>query len=109
MASLSHRSPSVHTDPAPAERPDVPALDVDGASLDWWAEFAARSEWWRDLARDDVADSYGDSGDGVAYDPYDRWERERWEDAEVARQLRPRARSIRVDAEEEARLYGYGR
>ena len=86
-------------EPVPAEGGNGDGMDVDAADLDWWDRIV-RSEWWADLARDDVADPYGD---GPLYQLGDDDEF-----YEVDRFLRPRARSIAIDAEEEARaIYGW--
>jgi hypothetical protein len=79
--------------PAPAEQDDT--IDVSGADLDWWGELTARSEWWYDLGRDDVADSYGDDAD----------DHDAWESGSVAEYLR--RREAEGAADELARWGGF--
>ena len=52
-------------EPVPAE---VEPSDVDAASVAWWAEASDKSEWWADLGRDDVQDSYGEDAESCDLD-----------------------------------------
>jgi hypothetical protein len=97
------------TQPVPAEvdpwgdEGEECVFEVDAA---WWDAVRDHSEWWSDLATDTVAEFYGEqfTGDSPAFD-----DDELDHLAVIDRQLRPRARGIAIDAEEEARnVYGMG-
>lgn len=101
---------------------DEDRLDVLAADLEWWDRFTASSEWWHDLATETVADRYGDSdgplGEGLFDDEAfelddehpDDWAMDAREVAELDRMLRShRSASMRIDPEEEARMWGFCR
>lgn len=134
MPIIGRRYPSVNTDmaaiyremartspefavlaglvPAEAEedRVDLSGDDLDGHDAAWPPEL----EWWRDLERETVSDHYG-TPQRSPLEPsidYDRsWHsRELYESAVVAHQTGRYSRGggTRVDAEEEARMWGRG-